>query len=1032
MPYSSNKELPESTRGLPEKAKDIFRAAFNAAHKNTGSEERAFKVAWAAVKRKYRKKGEQWVLKAGEGDPMAGLISQLQTILGWSTDPSRAGVRLAAKTLLQDAASAAETRPEDVPCLVERSAVLVEDLVLAQMHDSFPGSLDSRITHVRRALREAKTEGKSCHLMAAYADYAVIAEMDYWDWSSDMKHYKVPYSFDDASGKVEFGEYEEVDIHTIVVPKDAPVEEEAERPRIDVRVAEVVEQDDETPLEQLTQTITMHLQAKGKDEKTGVMHIEGIATVGNVLNSNDQIYPTEVWEENMPRLQSLLEEGKLLGEADHPITGRRSLDRTCIKFTKIWQKEDEFKFKADILPTEVGLNLQTLLQHDVSVDISSWGYGRQKVQDWKHPKTGVVYKGKKVIQKGFRCDYFDAVLRGASPGSTITGWSQTQSDVATDPTQEELEMDPETLKALVEQMQQQAAATAETNKLIAQMIEKQAGNEPPAPKEEPDPATPIQQGLSDDEITRQRELAASMEKMLVNQRIDQLVQTVIQTHKWGPQWVTAYRSRLVKADCKNVGELEKVHGDVTELIQSMVDAAPKYPSLGHSVQKDRGERGPKTVGELLDKMVEFLPDKVEEDPFAFMYQDEESGEVRHTPDCVKSPRRQLRKYLQNMAEAVDPESGWNGPASILALWRLEQGYDPTAVQENLQKMTMDQLAQVCADGSTNVGAGGAPQSTIFLFPLVRRVFPQLIATELASVQPMDRPEGKIFYLDAYRISTGVDSLDEGGNTISDRMRIDRSDSFSDSYSNDPGECESANYIQLRLSSKSVTAVTKKLQALWSIEEVQDLRAYHGLDASSELLNSLSIQIALEWNEIMLKEMLLGATAGNRIFGTTAPSGYTQKEWDEYLPRYVDAASNDIFQKRNGDMTHIVAGPTAWLKMAATHRVGTMPAGTNPNQFAGLTLVPFMGISAPNVRTYKTSFWTKSAFSNKILVIRRGDRWSDTPYVWAPYIDYVSPILTSPDVFTQRQGIMSRAAKKVVISDAMSTITVQTGVTGAPV
>ncbi|MDR3536883.1 MAG: ChaB family protein [Acetobacteraceae bacterium] len=63
MPYTSNDELPPAVADhLPPHAQDIFREAFNhawAAH--GGDEETAFRIAWAAVKRSYRKSGDRWV-----------------------------------------------------------------------------------------------------------------------------------------------------------------------------------------------------------------------------------------------------------------------------------------------------------------------------------------------------------------------------------------------------------------------------------------------------------------------------------------------------------------------------------------------------------------------------------------------------------------------------------------------------------------------------------------------------------------------------------------------------------------------------------------------------------------------------------------------------------------------------------------------------------------------------------------------------------------------------------------------------------
>jgi cation transport regulator len=68
MPYDSISELPDSVRdNLPEGAQEIYKEAFNSAwdeySDSDDREERAHKVAWAAVKKKYEKKGGDWVKK---------------------------------------------------------------------------------------------------------------------------------------------------------------------------------------------------------------------------------------------------------------------------------------------------------------------------------------------------------------------------------------------------------------------------------------------------------------------------------------------------------------------------------------------------------------------------------------------------------------------------------------------------------------------------------------------------------------------------------------------------------------------------------------------------------------------------------------------------------------------------------------------------------------------------------------------------------------------------------------------------------
>lgn len=80
MPYKNTRELPEQVKAnLPPHAQKIFLEAFNHAwdeysdpKKRRGKESQeqtAFKVAWAAVKKEYKKKPgtDEWVAKGESG-----------------------------------------------------------------------------------------------------------------------------------------------------------------------------------------------------------------------------------------------------------------------------------------------------------------------------------------------------------------------------------------------------------------------------------------------------------------------------------------------------------------------------------------------------------------------------------------------------------------------------------------------------------------------------------------------------------------------------------------------------------------------------------------------------------------------------------------------------------------------------------------------------------------------------------------------------------------------------------------------------
>lgn len=66
MPYADIADLPASVRShLPEHAQEIYLKAFNNAWREYAARDDrevvAHKVAWAAVKRVYRKEGERWM-----------------------------------------------------------------------------------------------------------------------------------------------------------------------------------------------------------------------------------------------------------------------------------------------------------------------------------------------------------------------------------------------------------------------------------------------------------------------------------------------------------------------------------------------------------------------------------------------------------------------------------------------------------------------------------------------------------------------------------------------------------------------------------------------------------------------------------------------------------------------------------------------------------------------------------------------------------------------------------------------------------
>jgi hypothetical protein len=707
-----------------------------------------------------------------------------------------------------------------------------------------------------------------------------------------------------------------------------------------------------------------YITLQGVEEKSDgskLMKIQGIATRGDIVNSKGEVYPTSIWRENLGRMNEQATSGKFLGKVEHPEV-EQGLSDAAIKFEKFWMQDSDLWFDATVIPTDpYGKNLQALIESGVQIDLSSRGYGQFAQSDWRGQK-------RKVMQTGFVCTAFDAVWMGASTGSGVKTVSY-QSDESVAPTQGDKTVEND-------------------EKTVTQSAEDRASA-----------------------IRAQVAFAETKKGLLAQSGLSEIGQKAYQTALDKRTDITS----LMAASDAILPPLQAVFPVSTEepTVQSKTYSPVFY------TKQSQEEIAPQTVGQMIDRLVADLPDH-------YVGQNKPAGNV---PTHLTSPREACRLLLQNTARLTD--GAFHGPSAARALLALEQGKSEIAqdiLTQGVSYMQSSVVGETIADATDGVNSatGGAPISNYLIFPLIRRVFPQYILNEIASIQPMDRPNGKIFWLDQYRTADPTEGTD---------YRIDLNTSaspFNTSYADNVTENAVAKIIRMKLSSQTVDAVTKKLGAAWSIEEMQDLRAYHGLDAAQELLSGVARELALEVNAEVLNDMIDQQTAGNLTFGTAMPaSGFNnQPEWDGYIWNYLQKMDNIIFGKRNGAMTHIICGMDAALVLAKLMRgaftIGGDASGDGSLEgpYPGTTFFP--AVNAPNgsrYRVIKTNFWRSgSANGAKMMCFRKGTEWNDTPYIYAPYADYTTPMLTDPLTFDQKQGVMTRYAKKVVTPDAIGTIT----------
>ena len=264
---------------------------------------------------------------------------------------------------------------------------------------------------------------------------------------------------------------------------------------------------------------------------------------------------------------------------------------------------------------------------------------------------------------------------------------------------------------------------------------------------------------------------------------------------------------------------------------------------------------------------------------------------------------------QNQMLSESVKNKWSAIVNHDALPEIKDNYRKTVTTillENQERALLSengiagtQLGTVQGSGTTT----GIDSFDPILISLVRRSMPNLMAYDIAGVQPMNGPTGLIFamktrYTDrngnealfneaetgfsGFRTGTGATthSAGAGGNST---QKGNMGDLFGDDIGNTDGGFESGNgmstasaeglgnttgsayaafnKMSFTIEKTSVTAKSRALQAEYTTELAQDLKAVHGLDAETELANILSTEILFEINRELVRTIYQVAKLG---------------------------------------------------------------------------------------------------------------------------------------------------------------------------
>jgi len=221
------------------------------------------------------------------------------------------------------------------------------------------------------------------------------------------------------------------------------------------------------------------------------------------------------------------------------------------------------------------------------------------------------------------------------------------------------------------------------------------------------------------------------------------------------------------------------------------------------------------------------------------------------------------------------------------------------VLENTEKSINEQRSQMnfLSEAAPGNATGAAANWDPVLISLVRRAMPNMMAYDVAGVQPMTGPVGLIFALksrygagkttstealfneaDTNYSGTGTSAANSAAGasglsgvtdsnvdgTINDNravdifgsgMTVDSAEALGDTTGN------AFPKMGITVEKSTVTAKSRALAADYSIELAQDLKAIHGLTAETELANILSVEILAEINREIIRTINSQAKTG---------------------------------------------------------------------------------------------------------------------------------------------------------------------------
>ena len=399
-----------------------------------------------------------------------------------------------------------------------------------------------------------------------------------------------------------------------------------------------------------------------------------------------------------------------------------------------------------------------------------------------------------------------------------------------------------------------------------------------------------------------------------------------------------------------------------------------------------------------------------------------------------------------------------------------------SIREEREFLSEQPTVNTGSSGATaGCSAGAAKEGPVagfdpVLISLIRRSMPNLVAYDLAGVQPMSGPTGLIFAMRSrFTNQSGTEALFNEPDTAFSAQHPDGGNDISAGYTQNEGantggavgfgttggtqatnpaalnpssgtpasdagtypvgrgmDTEDSealgttgnefNEMAFSIEKVTVTAKTRALKAEYSLELAQDLKAIHGLNAEAELANILSTEILAEINREVIRSIYKVAVPG-AVSGTTATAGRFDLDVDSNGRWSVEKFKGLIFQMereanaiaqqtRRGKGNMILCSADVASALTMAGVLDYTPA-LNANLNVDDTGNTFAGVLAGKFRVYIDPFAANLAANQYFVVGYKGTSPYDAGLFYCPYVPLQMVRAVGQDTFQPKIGFKTR-------------------------